>query len=88
MILTKLKNYLKSSMIHRSLKTRLRLSEPVSVEIEAYFTEPDEKILTTMSSIFLIAGVEEATNSSTLILAQDSFARLAIFGFKLETLGF
>ena len=29
---------------HRWLKTRLRLSEPVSVEIEACFTEPDEKI--------------------------------------------
>ena len=39
-------------------------------------------------SIFLIAGVEKATNSARLILAQDSFARLAIFGFKQETQGF
>ena len=46
-ILTKLQNYLKSSMISmikKKKKTRLRLSEPVSVEIEACFTEPDEKI--------------------------------------------
>ena len=64
--------------IHRWLKTCLRLSKLVSVENET-FAEM-KRLLTTMSSIFLVAGVEEATNPATFILAKECSAR-----FEQET---
>ena len=55
-----------------SLAENLYKVEPVSVENETFFAEM-KRLLTTVSSIFSVAGVEEATNSATLILANDSF---------------
>ena len=64
-----------------SLAKILSKVEPVSVENETFFAEM-KRLLTTVSSIVLVGGVEEDTNSATLILAKDSFARFAIFDFE------
>ena len=61
------------------------LSKLASVENKTFFAEV-KRLWTTMSLIFLVAGVEEATNSATFILAKECFARFpTVFDFEQET---